>query len=42
MPVTLNKNVTSYIMTPFYGRDSPASKLQSHYQEAVYFLPLSS
>ena len=29
-------------MTPFYGWGSTASRLQSHYEEAVYFLPLSS
>ena len=29
-------------MTSFYGWGSTASRLQSHYEEAVYFLPLSS
>ena len=29
-------------MAPFYGRDSTASRLQSHYEEAAYFLSLSS
>ena len=29
-------------MVPFYGLDSTASRLQSYYEEAVYFLPLSS
>ena len=29
-------------MAPFYGWASTASRLQSHYDEAVYFLPLSS
>ena len=28
-------------MGPFYGWDSTASRLQSHYEEALYFLPLS-
>ena len=27
---------------PFHGRGSTASRLQSHYEEAVYFLLLSS
>ena len=30
------------IMSPFYGRGLTALMLQSHYKEAVYFLPLSS
>ena len=29
-------------MATFYGRGSTASTLQSHVEEAVYFLPLSS
>ena len=29
-------------MPPFYGWGSTVSRLQSHYGEAVYFLPLSS
>ena len=29
-------------MAPFYGWGSSALRLQSHYEEAVYFLPLSS
>ena len=29
-------------MVPFYGWSSTASKRQSHYEEAVYFLPISS
>ena len=28
-------------MTPFYGWGSTAARLQSHYEETVYFLPLS-
>ena len=28
-------------MAPFYGRDSIASRLQKHFKEPVYFLPLS-
>ena len=28
-------------MTPFYGWGSTALRLQSHYKEAVYFLPLT-
>ena len=28
-------------MAPFYGWGSTASRLQSHYKETVYFLPLS-
>ena len=26
-------------MAPFYGWDSTASRLQSHYEEVFYFLP---
>ena len=29
-------------MTPFYGQGSTTSRLQSHFKEAAYFLPLSS
>ena len=29
-------------MVPIYRLGSTASRLQSHYEEAVYFLPLSS
>ena len=29
-------------MASFSGWDSTASRLQSHYKEAVYFLPISS
>ena len=29
-------------MAPFYGWGSTASRLQSHFKEVVYFLPLSS
>ena len=29
-------------MVPFYGWGSTASRLYSHFEEAVYFLPLSS
>ena len=29
-------------MAPFYGWDSTASRLQSHFEETVYFLSLSS
>ena len=29
------------LMAPFYGWDSTVSRLQSHYEEIVYFLPLS-
>ena len=32
---------TLNFMTPFDGWGSTASKLQSQYEEAVYFLPLS-
>ena len=28
-------------MVPYYGWDSTASRLQSHCEEALYFLPLS-
>ena len=28
-------------LAPFYEWDSTVSKIQSHYEEAVYFLPLS-
>ena len=27
-------------MAPFHGRGSTAPRLQSHYEEAVYFLPI--
>ena len=27
-------------MAPFYGRDSNVSRIQSHYEETVHFLPL--
>ena len=30
------------MMAPFYGWGSTASRLESHFEEAVYFLPLSS
>ena len=30
------------IMTPFYGWGLNTTRLQSYYEEAVYFLPLSS
>ena len=29
-------------IAPFYGWGSTASRLQSHFLEAAYFLPLSS
>ena len=29
-------------MTPFYGWDSTALRLQKHWEQEVYFLPLSS
>ena len=29
-------------MVPFYGWGSTVSRLKSHYEETVYFLPLSS
>ena len=29
-------------MTPFYGWGSTVSRLQSHYEETIYFLPLNS
>ena len=29
-------------MAPFYGWGSTASKVQSHYKEVVYFLPLKA
>ena len=29
-------------MAPFYGWGSTASRLQSHFKEAVYFIPISS
>ena len=32
----------STFMAPFYGWDSIASRLHNHYEEAVYFLPISS
>ena len=28
-------------MAPFYGWGSTGSRLQSHFEEAVYFLPLT-
>ena len=30
------------MIAPFYGWGSTASRLESHFEEAVYFLPLSS
>ena len=33
---------TTTLWPLFYGWDLPASRLQSHHEEAVYFLPLSS
>ena len=35
-------NIKKEIMTPFYGWGSTVSRLQSHYEETVYFLPFSS
>ena len=29
-------------MTPFYGRGSTVSGLQSYYEDTVYFLPFNS
>ena len=37
----LKKNFEN-LMAPFYGWVSATPKLQSHYEEGVYFLPLSS
>ena len=34
------KKATNF-MAPFYGQGSIASRLQKHFKEAVYFLPLS-
>ena len=31
-----------FLMAPFYGWGSAAARLQSHYEETVYFQPLSS
>ena len=31
----------TFIITPFYGWGSPVKRLQNHYGEKVYFLPLS-
>ena len=30
------------VLAPFFGWGSTASRLQSHYEEAVYFVPLCS
>ena len=30
----------TYFIVPFYGWGSTVSRLQSHYEETVYFLPL--
>ena len=35
------KNLKKNFMAPFYGWGSTASRLQSHYEKAAYFLPLS-
>ena len=35
-------HIKKNFMAPFYGWGSIASRLQSHYKEAVYFLPFSS
>ena len=40
--ITTNSAVKKNFMVPFYGWGSTASRLQSHIEEAVYFLPLSS
>ena len=36
--ITFKKN----FMDPFYGWGSNVSRLQNHYEETVYFLPISS
>ena len=41
--VSINiKELKRNFAAPFYGWGSTASRLQSHYEEVVYFLPLSS
>ena len=41
-PWKLKKLKNTNFIAPFYGCGSTASELQSHYEEAVYFLLLSS
>ena len=36
------KEIKKNFMAPFYRWGSTASSLHSHYEEAVYFLPISS
>ena len=36
------ENFKIYFMAPFYGWGSTASRLQSHFEEAVYFLSPSA
>ena len=37
-----NRKDLKHSMPPFYGWSSTVSRLQSHYEETVYFLPASS
>ena len=37
---SLKKTFKKFFMAPFYEWSLTASRLQSHYEEAVYFLPL--
>ena len=46
LPVKYKEQMVLYeklkkFMAPFYGWGSTVSRLQSHYEETVYFLPLS-
>ena len=40
-PSLENLNFKKNVMAPFYGWGSTVSRLQSHYEETVYFLPIS-
>ena len=40
MELTGTKNFEKNFMAPFYGWGSTTSRVQSHYEEVVYFLPL--
>ena len=42
LPNTSQSQKNFNFMAPLYGWGSTASRLQSHYEEAVYFLPLIS
>ena len=41
-PQDLEKKNFKNFLVPFYGWGLTAPRLQSHFEEAIYFLPLSS